>query len=113
MTVELKYVLYFLLGGVIVSVVTYLAAQAKGLLAAFFANLPIITLITFLTIYSESGEKAVVSYAQGLIIMLFPWLAYIFSVMLLAPRLGVIPSLAVGLSLYLALAYVIMRIGKP
>jgi uncharacterized membrane protein (GlpM family) len=109
----LKYVLYFLLGGAMVTVVTYFASHAKGLLAAFFANLPIITLITFLTIYSESGEKAVVSYAQGLLIMLFPWLAYIFSVIFLAPRLGMIPSLAVGLALYLSLAYAIISLKKP
>ena len=109
MNVELKYVLYFLLGGAMVTIVTYFASHAKGLLAAFFANLPVITLITFLTIYSESGEKAVVSYAQGLLIMLFPWLAYIFSVIFLAPRLGMIPSLAVGLALYLSLAYALVN----
>jgi len=109
MNVELKYVLYFLLGGAMVTIVTYFASHAKGLLAAFFANLPVITLITFLTIYSESGEKAVVSYAQGLLIMLFPWLAYIFSVIFLVPRLGMIPSLAVGLALYLSLAYALVN----
>ena len=109
---ELKYFLYFLAGGIIVSVVTYFASHAKGLLAAFIANLPVITLITFLTIYYESGEKAVVPYAEGLIIMLFPWLAYIFAIIFLTYRLGFIPSLFIGISLYFLIAYVIMSMKK-
>ncbi len=109
---EIKYLFYFIIGGTIVSLVTYLAGNAKGLLAAFFANLPVITLITFLTIYSEAGEKAVVEYAKGFIIMLFPWLAYIFSVIFLTQRLGLIPSLAIGLSSYFFLSYLIINIKK-
>lgn len=108
---EIKYFLYFLIGGLIVSGVTYFASEAKGLLAAFFANLPVITAITFLTIYLESGQKAVVSYAEGLIIMLFPWLAYISIIIFLTDRLGFIPSLFIGISLYLLLAYLIIS-GK-
>ncbi len=109
---EIKYLLYFLIGGVIVSIVTYFASQARGLLAAFIANLPVITLVTFLTVYFESGQKAVISYAQGLIIMLFPWLAYIFAIIFLTSRLGFIPSLVIGISLYLLIAYLIISIKK-
>ena len=109
---ELKYFLYFLAGGVIVSVVTYFASQAKGLLAAFIANLQVITLITFLTIYFESGEKAIVPYAEGLVIMLVPWLAYIFAIIFLTHRLGFVVSLVIGISLYLFFAYLIMNIKK-
>ncbi|MDI6889600.1 MAG: hypothetical protein QMC83_01475 [Thermodesulfovibrionales bacterium] len=109
---EIKYFLYFLIGGVIVSVVTYFASQAKSLMAAFIANLPVITLITFLTIYFESGQKAVVLYAEGLIIMLFPWLAYISAVIFLTHRLGFIPSLVIGISLYLLIAYLIISMKK-
>jgi uncharacterized membrane protein (GlpM family) len=109
---EIKYLLYFLTGGVVVSVVTYFASHAKGLLAAFLANLPVITMITFLTIYFESGQKAVISYAEGLVIMLFPWLAYIFSVIFLTKRFGFIPSLIIGISLYFACASIIMSAKK-
>jgi uncharacterized membrane protein (GlpM family) len=105
---ELKYLLYFLTGGVIVSVVTYFASHARGLLAAFFANMPAITLITFLLVYHESGQKEVVLYAKGLMVMLLPWLAYIFSIIFLTERLGLIPSLAIGFSLYLSLAFLII-----
>jgi len=95
-----------------VSVVTFFASHAKGLLAAFLANLPVVTMVTFLTIYFESGQKAVVSYAEGLIIMLFPWLAYIFSVVFLTRRTGFLPALIIGISLYLVCAYFIMNAKK-
>lgn len=109
---EIKYFFYFLTGGIVVSVVTFFASHAKGLLAAFLANLPVVTMVTFLTIYFESGQKAVVSYAEGLIIMLFPWLAYIFSVVFLTRRTGFLPALIIGISLYLVCAYFIMNAKK-
>lgn len=109
---EIKYLIYFLVGGTVVSVVTYLASHAKGLLAAFVANLPVITLITFLTIYFESGQKAVISYAKGLIIMLLPWLIYIFSVIFLTGRFGLIASLVTGVSLYILTAFFIIGMKK-
>jgi uncharacterized membrane protein (GlpM family) len=101
----IKYLFYFLVGGTVITTVTYFASHSKTLLAAFFANLPVITLITFLTIYHEAGGKAVTSYAKGLLVMLFPWLAYIFAVIVLTPRLGFPLSLATGFALYLFLAY--------
>ena len=94
------------------TIVTYLASHAKGLLAAFVANLPAITFITFLMIYLDSGQKAVISYAKGLIIMLFPWLAYIFSVIFLTGRFGLISSLFIGLSLYILTAFLIIGMKK-
>lgn len=103
-----KYLFHFLAGGAIVTIVTYFAGRKKSLVAAFFANLPVITLVTFLMINLQAGQQAVLAYAQGLVIMLFPWLAYIFSVILLSERMGVVPSLAIGLLLCLLLAAVIM-----
>ena len=105
----LKYLFYFLVGGTVVSVVTYYASHARTLLAAFLANLPLMTLITFLMIYREAGEAAVVPYAKGLLIMLVPWLLYIFTVVFMTPRIGVAPSLLAGLSFYLAIAYLILK----
>jgi hypothetical protein len=106
---EFKYCLYFLIGGTIVSLATYFAGHGKPLIAAFFAAMPAITIISFLTIYHEVGEKAIVPYAKGLIIMMLPWMAYIFSIILLTSRVGFFPSLATGYALYVAAAFVIMK----
>jgi len=108
----MRYLVYFLVGGFVVSAVTYLAGHARGLTAAFLANLPVMTLITFLTIYYQSGQPAVMAYANGLLIMLFPWLAYLFSLILLSPRLGVVPSLGIGMIFYLALSFAIIMLRR-
>ncbi len=93
----------------VVSAVSYFAAHSKGLIAAFFANLPVITFTTFIIIYFESGTDNVISYAKSLLIMLFPWLLYIFCVIFLASKIGVIPSLLTGLIGYFLLSYFIIK----
>lgn len=106
---EIKYVFYFLVGGVAVSVVTYFASHNKGLIAAFFANLPVITFVTFLTIYFESGQDAVIAYAKSLLIMLLPWLVYIFTILLLGSKINIPFSLITGLIGYFISAYLIIK----
>ncbi|MDA8388010.1 MAG: DUF3147 domain-containing protein [Nitrospiraceae bacterium] len=100
----LKYLLYFIFGGTLVTLVTYMASHSRGFLAAFFANMPTVTAITFVTIYIESGPGAVVPYATALLLMLPPWLCYIFSVIFLTPRLGFTPALILGIFLYFVIA---------
>ena len=106
---ELKYFLYFLIGGMVISVVTYFASHARPLHAAFLANMPVITLVTFLTIYHEAGQKVIVPYAKGLVVMMLPWLTYIFAIIVLTPRLGFLPSLIMGFTLYMVVAFIILK----
>lgn len=107
---ELKYLFYFFIGGLVVSLVSYFAGHSKGLIAAFFANLPVITCVTFIIIYFESGEKNVIIYAKSLLIMLFPWLTYIFSVIFLGSKIGIIPALLTGLAAYFVISYFIIKL---
>lgn len=106
---ELKYFLYFLFGGIITSAVTYLANNARGLLAAFIGTLPIITISTFLLIYFNTGQDAVLAYAKGLIIMILPWLIFILSVIFFTPRINFLSSLIIGLCLQVVIALIILR----
>ncbi len=106
----MRYILYFIIGGFTVSLATYLASTARGLLAAFVTNLPFLTLISFIAIYYESGEGAVLSYARGLILMLLPWITYIFTIILLMKRGGFILSLSLGVLFYIIFAWFIMML---
>lgn len=103
----MQYFLYFLFGGIITSGVTYLAHQSKGLLAAFVGTLPLITISTFVLIYVHSGQGAVLTYAKGLIVMIFPWIVFILSVIFLTPRITFIYALLAGLCLQLTAAFLI------
>ena len=69
-----KYTVYFLLGGTIVSVSTYLGSQGRSFLAAFASTFPAITGATFVLIYLNSGNDAIVSYAKNLLWFVPPWI---------------------------------------
>lgn len=96
-----KYVLYFLLGGTIVSVSTYLGSQGKSFLAAFASTFPAITGATFVLIYLNGGNDAIVSYAKNLLWFVPPWVVYVVFMITGVPRFGFWPAMIVSLVLYL------------
>ncbi len=104
----MKYLLYFFVGGIITSTVTYFANNSRSLLAAFIGTLPVLTLSTFVLIYHNAGQAAVIAYAKGLVIMIVPWMVFILSVILLAPRLNFTFSVLTGLCLQIILAFIIL-----
>jgi len=102
--------LYFVLGGLVVSLVTYFGSQGKSELAVFIAFLPGTTLITLITIYLAGGTGAAVSYAKSMLILLPAWVLYVLGVIFLLPRLGLVVSMVVSVAVYLAAAFVTMKL---
>lgn len=96
-----KYVLYFLLGGTIVSVSTYLGSQGKSFLAAFASTFPAITGATFVLIYLNGGNDAIVSYAKQLLWFVPPWIVYVMTMIVGIPRFGFWPAMVGSLVLYM------------
>ena len=74
-----KYAVYFLLGGTIVSVSTYLGSQGRSFLAAFASTFPAITSATFILIYLNGGSESLVGYAKNLLWFVPPWIVYVFA----------------------------------
>jgi uncharacterized membrane protein (GlpM family) len=103
--------LYFILGGVIVSAVTYFGSQAKSLLAAFIAFLPSISVITLCSIYYTSGTEDAVSYAKSMLILLPGWLLYVIGVIFLLPRIGLAGSLIVSIAVYLGVSLLALKLA--
>lgn len=95
-----KYVLYFLLGGAIVSVSTYFGAQGKSFLAAFASTFPAITGATFILIYLNGGSESLVGYAKNLLWFVPPWIVYVITMILGVPRVGFWPAMALSMTLY-------------
>ena len=60
----MKYGLYFLLGGLIVSVSTYVGAMGRGFPAAFASTFPAITGMTFILIYLNGGTHNTFSVCE-------------------------------------------------
>jgi pyrrolidone-carboxylate peptidase len=63
-----SYVLYFLIGGTVVTTVAYIGTHADGMTAAFVAGLPVLFIINVLLLYHTGGVSAGVSYARGALI---------------------------------------------
>ena len=102
--------LYFVIGGLVVTLVTYFGGQGKSALAVFIAFLPATTLITLVTIYLAGGPVAAVSYAKWMLILLPAWVLYVLGVIFLLPRLGLALSLVVSVAAYLGAAFLTMKL---
>ena len=96
-----KYAVYFLLGGTIVSLSTYLGSQGRSFLAAFASTFPAITGATFVLIYLNGGNDAIVSYAKNLLWFVPPWIIYVVSMIVGVPYFGFWPAMICSLALYL------------
>ena len=97
-----KYILYFLLGGTVVSVSTYLGSQGKSFLAAFASTFPAITGATFILIYLNGGSESLVGYAKQLLWFVPPWMVYVTTMILGVPRIGFWPAMALSMTLYIS-----------
>ena len=104
--------IYFVLGGTIVALVTYFGSQGKGLLAAFVAIFPSITIVTLFSIYFTSGIDATVSYFKGMLFLIPAWLLYAVAMIFILPRWGIIPSVLIGISIYVVAALIVMRLVR-
>jgi hypothetical protein len=97
----LKYGLYFLIGGVVVSTSTYLGAKGEGFWAAMAGTFPAITGVTFVLIYLNGGEDATLAYAKNLLWFVPPWLAYVGFMIVALANLGFWLTMAGSLVIYL------------
>ncbi len=96
-----KYGLYFLLGGLLVSTSTYVGSMGRGFLAAFASTFPAITGMTFVLIYLNGGADNTLSYAKHLLWFVPPWLAYVSFIILVLPRLGFWIAMLGGFTIYM------------
>jgi uncharacterized membrane protein (GlpM family) len=110
-TVDLKLLIaYFIIGGLIVSVVTYFGSQGKSDLAVFIAFFPGTSLITVVTIYLAGGTGATHSYARSMLVLLPAWVLYVLGIIFLLPRLGLVLSLVISVAAYAGAALLTMRL---
>lgn len=96
-----KYVVYFLLGGTIVSLSTYLGAKGNSFLAAMASTFPAITGVTFILLYANGGGATTVAYAKSLLWFVPPWIVYVVAMIMGIPRLGFWPAMVGSLVLYM------------
>jgi len=100
MTEWAKYGLYFILGGSLVSLSTYLGSHSKSFLAALASTLPVISGVTFILVYLNAGSSPTVSFAKNLIWLSPPWFVYVGTMITAVPKLGFWPAYGLAIALY-------------
>lgn len=101
MSEGMKYVAYFFLGGLLVSVSTYLGSHGKGFLAALASTLPVISGLTFILVFLNAGASPTVSFAKNLIWLSPPWFVYVATMIVGVPKFGFWTAYGLAIGLYL------------
>jgi hypothetical protein len=107
MTEMVKAVMYFVLGGLMVTVSTYLGTMGRGFLAAFVSTFPAITGVTIVLIYLNSGTDIATTYARHLLWLVPAWVAYVGILIVGIPRLGFWLAMTTALTLYMVMVSLI------
>src|SRR6267143_2342789 len=102
--IHMKYALYFVIGGTVVSLTTYLGSLGKSWLAAFVTTFPALTGITFILMYLNAGVGPTVPYARNLLYFVIPWLAYVGFYLVTIDRLGFWLALTGAIALFVAVS---------
>jgi hypothetical protein len=102
-----KSTLYFVIGGLMVSLSTYLGTMGRGFLAAFVSTFPAITGVTIILIYLNSGGDIAATYAKHLLWLVPAWLAYVGILIVAIPRVGFWLSMVLALTIYMLFVAVI------
>ena len=100
----MEYALYFIIGGTVVSLTTYLGSLGRSWLAAFVTTFPALTGITFILMYLNAGVAPTVPYARNLLYFVVPWLAYVGFYLLTIDRFGFWLTLTGAIALFVAVA---------
>jgi len=109
-----RFIVYFLIGGLVMALSVHYGSKGNGLLAAFITQFPSISVISFYLMYRLSGHDAVTDYAKGFLITIPPWVLYVLIVYLLCDRIGAIASLALGVSMYMGSSWLLsLWTNKP
>jgi uncharacterized membrane protein (GlpM family) len=102
--------LYFVLGGTIVTLISYFGTQGRGLMAAFIGFFPSISIVTLFIIYYKSGVGATVSYFKGMLFLIPAWVLYALAMIFVLPRWGLVPTVIIGVAIYVGVALLTIRL---
>lgn len=109
----IKYLLYFLVGGSIITSAALLAELGHPFLGGILMVLPNLSLVGFYFVNKVAGSSAVlVTVKSSLLGTIFVWPVYMISILFLIPKLGVNKSLVIGLIISLFLAFIFILLCK-
>ena len=110
----LRYLAYFLMGGLTVTLVVLLAEMSHPFLSGMAIVFPAVTVISFYFIGRAAGPEAVtVTARSALYTSAVVWVPYILTVIYFAPRVGVNRAILMGIGVFLAVGSLWVYINRP
>ena len=104
----IRYLLYFVVGGCIVTAIIVLAERGHPFLAGIAALFPSITLVSFYFIGKSAGNEAVALTAKSCLFSLIIWIPYVLAIAWLSPRIGTNKALLIGVLIFSILAFALV-----
>ncbi len=105
------YVIYFITGGALVTLVTYLAGRGNPVLAALVGSIPVMFLLNIYSVYQAGGVSSSVAYSKSVLLLLPVFILFVVLTIWLLPQVEMPKALLPGMAVYLALA-VISQVKK-
>ena len=100
------YVIYFIAGGALVTLVAYLAGRGNPLLTVLVGNIPIMFLLNIFLVYQAGGVSSSLAYAKGVLSLLPIFILFVILTLWLLPQLGMPKALLPGMAVYLVPAVI-------
>jgi hypothetical protein len=104
-----QYLLYFLIGGSIVSLVAYLVNQGNQLLAILVGNLPVLFLLNIILAYRFGGATSSITYAKGALISLPFFIIFVLVTLFILPRINTPVAILPAMLIYIIPPLVLYR----
>jgi len=109
----IEYILYFIIGGIIVTSSILLARIGHPILGGVLMVLPNLSLVGFYFINKTSGSNAVISTVKSSLIgTVFIWPIYMISLLYFIPKIGVNKALLIGVLISVILAVIFLLLWK-
>jgi uncharacterized membrane protein (GlpM family) len=107
----IEYILVFIAGGLVSLLVTYAEVSGYHFLSEFAALFPTVTIVSYIFLGRLVNDNAVSRHAFFVLTgTLCAWLPYMFIIYYCAPRIGTTKALILGLSAFVVLAFVSIKL---
>ena len=102
-----SYVLYFVIGGLITTLIVVLEESGLTLLSRLAALFPVFTWIAYLFIGGFGTAQQVSEHAKFVLIgTIFSWIPYMLTIVYLAPKLGVHKAVLIAIGVFVVIALI-------
>lgn len=106
-----EYIFAFLVGGAITVAITYFEASGWPTISRLAALFPVFTWLSYLFIGKLAGPAAVSKHALFVLLgTIVAWLPYMFVIYYFSPKIGSTQAIALGLAVFMLLAFIFVRI---